>query len=86
MDDVLEGMIANGIATSFGDEWIRLGATSEHTCDRSFSERTMALGISYPGVEPAYYGNVTTTQDLDRADAPSRRAGQPPCQRRCHHR
>ncbi len=63
MDDVLEGMIKNGIATGFGDEWIRLGATSEHTCDGSFSERTMALSVPYAGVEPEYRGNVTTTQD-----------------------
>jgi predicted amidohydrolase YtcJ len=63
MDDVLEGMIRNGIATGFGDEWIRLGATSEHTCDGSFSERTMALSVPYIGVEPPYQGNVTTTQD-----------------------
>ncbi len=63
MDDVLEGMITNGIATGFGDEWIRLGATSEHTCDGSFSERTMALSEPYPGVEPPYLGNVTTSQD-----------------------
>jgi predicted amidohydrolase YtcJ len=62
-DDVLEAMIAGGIATGFGDEWLRLGATSEHTCDGSFSERTMALSEPYPGVEPAYLGNVTTTQD-----------------------
>ena len=62
-DDVLEGMIKHGIATGFGDEWIRLGATSEHTCDGSFSERTMALSMPYPGVEPEYHGNVTTTQD-----------------------
>jgi predicted amidohydrolase YtcJ len=63
MDDVLEGMIKNGIATGFGDEWIRLGATSEHTCDGSFSERTMALSVPYPSIEPEYHGNVTTTQD-----------------------
>jgi predicted amidohydrolase YtcJ len=61
--DVLEAMIANGIATGFGDEWIRLGATREHTCDGSFSERTMALSEPYPGVEPPYLGNVTTTQE-----------------------
>ena len=47
---VLESMIAAGIATGFGDEWIRLGATSEHTVDGSFSERTMALSVAYPGV------------------------------------
>ena len=40
-----------------------LGATSEHTCDGSFSERTMALSEPYPGVEPPYLGNVTTTQE-----------------------
>jgi predicted amidohydrolase YtcJ len=62
-DDMLEAMIGKGIATGFGDEWIRLGATSEHTCDGSFSERTMALSEPYPGVEPPYRGNVTTTQD-----------------------
>src|SRR5947207_5496797 len=61
-DDMLEVMIAKGIATGFGDEWIRFGATAEHTCDGSFSERTMALSVPYPGVEPPYQGNVTTSQ------------------------
>ena len=59
---VLEAMIAAGIQTGFGDEWIRLGATSEHTVDGSFSERTMALSTPYPGVTPPYKGNVTETQ------------------------
>jgi predicted amidohydrolase YtcJ len=59
----LEAMIANGIETGFGDEWIRFGATSEHTADGSFSERTMALSIPYPGIQPAYQGNVTQSQD-----------------------
>ncbi len=63
IDDVLEAMIKNGLATGFGDEWIRLGATFEHTCDGSFSERTMALSQPYPGVEPPYKGNITTTQE-----------------------
>jgi predicted amidohydrolase YtcJ len=60
---VLDSMIASGMKTGFGDEWIRLGATSEHTVDGSFSERTMALSTPYPGVEPPYKGNVTETQD-----------------------
>ena len=60
---VLEAMIASGMMTGFGDEWIRLGATSEHTVDGSFSERTMALSTPYPGVVPPYKGNVTETQD-----------------------
>jgi len=59
---VLEAMIGAGIQTGFGDEWIRLGATSEHTVDGSFSERTMALSTPYPGVTPPYKGNVTETQ------------------------
>ena len=60
---VLEAMISGGIATGFGDEWIRLGATSEHTVDGSFSERTMALSTPYPGVAPPYKGNITENQD-----------------------
>jgi len=60
---VLDSMIAGGIESGFGDEWIRFGATSEHTVDGSFSERTMALSIPYPGMEPPYKGNVTETQD-----------------------
>jgi hypothetical protein len=60
---VLQAMIDGGIMTGFGDEWIRFGATSEHTVDGSFSERTMALSTPYPGVTPPYKGNVTETQD-----------------------
>ena len=59
----LEALISGGFTTGFGDEWIRLGATSEHTIDGSFSERTMALSTPYPGVTPPYRGNVTETQD-----------------------
>ena len=61
--NVLEAMMTSGIATGFGDEWIRFGATSEHTVDGSFSERTMALSVPYPGSNPPYKGNVTETQD-----------------------
>ena len=60
---VLDSMIASGIMTGFGDEWIKFGATSEHTVDGSFSERTMALSMPYPGSQPPYKGNVTETQD-----------------------
>ena len=59
---VLDAMIASGIETGFGDEWIRLGATSEHGVDGSFSERTMALSTPYPGVTPPYKGNLTDSQ------------------------
>ena len=61
---VLDSMIASGIQTGFGDEWIKFGATSEHTVDGSFSERTMALSIVYPGRTDGYRGNVTETQDV----------------------
>jgi predicted amidohydrolase YtcJ len=60
---VLESMITGGIKSGFGDEWIKLGATSEHTIDGSFSERTMALSQPYPGVTPPYKGNITESQD-----------------------
>jgi predicted amidohydrolase YtcJ len=60
---VLDAMIAAGVQSGFGDEWIKFGATSEHTVDGSFSERTMALSTPYPGVTPPYTGNVTETQD-----------------------
>ena len=46
-------MIANGIKTGFGDDWIRFGATSEHIVDGSFSERTMAMSVPFPGVHAA---------------------------------
>ena len=59
---VLDSMIASGIMTGFGDEWIKFGATSEHTVDGSFSERTMALSVPYAG-QNGYKGNVTETQD-----------------------
>lgn len=61
--EALEAMIKNGICTGFGDEWIRFGATLEHTVDGSFSERTMALSKPYEGTNPAYSGNVTDTQE-----------------------
>src|SRR5580698_6120678 len=59
----LEAMITGGMTTGLGDEWIKLGATFEHTADGSFSERTMALSVPYPGVNPPYKGNVTETQE-----------------------
>jgi len=79
--DILEAMIRNGISTGFGDEWIRFGATSEHTVDGSFSERTMALSQPYAGSNPPYSGNITETQnDLNAWVERVQRAGiQPNC-------
>jgi predicted amidohydrolase YtcJ len=62
--DLLEAMIANGIRSGFGDDWVRLGATSENVVDGSFSERTARLGVAYPGISPPYYGIMTQPQDV----------------------
>lgn len=78
----LDALLTGGLATGFGDEWIRLGATSEHTVDGSFSERTMALSTPYPGITPPYHGNVTETQEsLDAWVEKVHRAG---IQVNCH--
>jgi len=78
--NVLESMITSGIKTGFGDDTIRFGATSEHTVDGSFSERTMALSTPYPGT--TYNGNITETQaDLDAWVERVHRAG---IQVNCH--
>ena len=77
---MIDAMVANGWRTGFGDEWIRLGATSEHTVDGSFSERTMSIRAGYPNRRD-YHGNVTTKQaDLDAWVERLWRAGiQPNC-------
>ena len=79
---MLDAMIANGIETGFGDEWIRFGATYEHIADGSFSERTMAMSRPFLGISPPYYGNLTETQaDLDAWADKVNRAG---IQMNCH--
>jgi predicted amidohydrolase YtcJ len=60
---ILDSLIASGIRTGFGDEWIKFGSTSEHTVDGSFSERTMSLSVPYPDRKDGYKGNVTETQE-----------------------
>src|SRR5215470_7508925 len=75
-------MITSGLASGFGDEWIKLGATSEHTVDGSFSERTMAMSGPYSGMDPSYRGNITEKQeDLDKWVERVHRAG---IQVNCH--
>ncbi len=78
---VLDAMIANGIETGLGDEWLRFGATSEHTVDGSFSERTMALSVPYPGRRDGYRGNVLESQAMlnDWAERVHRAGIQPNC-------
>jgi predicted amidohydrolase YtcJ len=72
----LDALITNGVRTGFGDEWLRIGATSEQTADGSFSERTMSRSTPYPGRTPPYYGNLTLTQaDIDARVEKQFRAG-----------
>ena len=74
-------MLSGGMSTGPGDEWIRLGATCEHTADGSFSERTMAISVPYPGSN-GYRGNVTEPQqDLNAWIERVHRAG---IQMNCH--
>jgi predicted amidohydrolase YtcJ len=78
----LEAMITGGMITGLGDDWIKLGATYEHLSDGSFSERTMAMSVPYPGSTSGYKGNVTETQDdLDAWCERVHRAG---IQLNCH--
>ncbi len=73
---MLDAMIANGIRTGYGDEWIRFGATAEQFSDGSFSERTMSRATPYPGRTPPYYGNIMQTQEgLDALVEKQMRAG-----------
>jgi hypothetical protein len=62
-NDLLDAMIAGGIESGFGDEFLSLGATAEHTVDGSFSERTMAISTPFKDITPPYYGNLTESQD-----------------------
>jgi predicted amidohydrolase YtcJ len=79
---LLDDMIESGIQTGFGDEWLKIGTTVEHAADGSFSERTMALSIPYPGTTSGYKGNVTETQDV--LDAWVLRVHQARIQVNCH--
>jgi len=52
----LERMIASGVRTGFGDEWIRVGGMKA-TCDGSISERTARLSKPYVG-RPDDFGMI----------------------------
>ena len=55
-------MIANGVQTGFGDDWIRLGATSNILSTGRFRNAPWRSARPIPGGTPAYYGNVTEEQ------------------------
>jgi predicted amidohydrolase YtcJ len=54
-------LLAAGIRTGFGDEWIRIGPV-KYVADGSASERTMAMSTPYAG-RPDDYGIQTMTQE-----------------------
>ena len=79
-----------GVATGFGDEWLRVGPV-KYGADGSASERTMRMSTPYVG-RPDDYGILTMTpgrrhpRRRSRSGAPLRLAGRHPRKRRRHHR
>jgi predicted amidohydrolase YtcJ len=59
-NNVLTGLKAAGIATGFGDEWVRIGGV-KYAADGSASERTMRMSTPYVGTND--YGILTMTQE-----------------------
>jgi predicted amidohydrolase YtcJ len=57
----IDAMIAAGIRTGLGDEWVRVGAM-KLVCDGSISERTARLSVPYEG-RPNDYGILVMTED-----------------------
>ena len=57
----LDQMLAAGVHTGFGDEWVRLGGVKNY-CDGSISERTARLSQPYVG-RPNDFGILVITED-----------------------
>ena len=57
----LDTMIASGVRTGFGDDWVRVGGMKQ-TCDGSISERTARLSEPYVG-RPADFGMIVADAD-----------------------
>jgi predicted amidohydrolase YtcJ len=57
----IDGMIAAGVRTGFGDEWVRVGAM-KLVCDGSISERTARLSEPYLG-RPGDYGILVMSEE-----------------------
>jgi predicted amidohydrolase YtcJ len=71
--DVFNGLKAAGIATGFGDEWVRIGGV-KYAADGSASERTMRMSTPYVGTND--YGILTMTQqEIDEVVEDAHRAG-----------
>ena len=59
--DFLDRMIASGIHTGLGDEWVRIGGIKQFA-DGSISERTARLSQAYVG-RPDYFGLFLSTEE-----------------------
>ena len=57
----IDAMIAAGVRTGLGDEWVRVGAM-KLVCDGSISERTARLSTPYEG-RPNDFGILVMTED-----------------------
>jgi predicted amidohydrolase YtcJ len=57
----IDSMIAAGVGTGLGDEWVRVGAM-KLVCDGSISERTARLSQPYEG-RPNDYGILVMTEE-----------------------
>ena len=57
----IDKMIASGVRTGFGDDWVRVGGMKQ-TCDGSISERTARLSESYVG-RPNDFGMIVADAD-----------------------
>ena len=57
----IDRMIAAGVRTGLGDEWVRVGAMKA-TCDGSISERTARLSEPYIG-RPTDFGILVATEE-----------------------
>lgn len=57
----IDRMIAAGVRTGFGNEWVRVGAM-KMTCDGSISERTARLSQPYIG-RPKDFGIIVMNED-----------------------
>ena len=57
----IDSMIAAGVRTGLGDEWVRVGAM-KLVCDGSISERTARLSTPYEG-RPNDYGILVMTEE-----------------------
>jgi predicted amidohydrolase YtcJ len=57
----IDKMIASGVRTGFGDDWVRVGGMKQ-TCDGSISERTARLSQPYVG-RPDDFGMIVADAD-----------------------